>query len=129
MTSPFDNAAVRLAKLSMSELNSVYDAVSLARDCLLGMVNQPRFYTDTDDNYNNAGEEVNTLIDVLTKYAGVAIQAAQTASPADPHEVQTRAWLLLKYSAQCGDNLDAHAADSAGLAAQVATLKKLKNGR
>ncbi|AWM23467.1 hypothetical protein [Sinorhizobium fredii] len=121
---PFANPEQRLAKLSMAELSSLYDAVDLARQTLAGIVNQPRFFRG--EEYNGAGDEVEGLIDALIEFAGAAVEVAKTASPADPAAVEERAWLLLKYSVTCGDCLTAHAAEGAGYAAQLAMLKQLK---
>lgn len=120
---PFVNAEQRLAKLSIFELSSLYDAVSVARDALTGIINQPRFSRGGD--YSGAGAELDDMIDALDEFASAAVQAAQTASLSDPVAVAGRAWLLLKYSARCGDNLAAHAAEAASYAAQLETLKKI----
>lgn len=124
--SPFANPEQRLAKLSMAELSSLYDAVDLARQTIGGIVNQPRFFRGED--YNGAGAELEGLIDALNEFAGAAVDVAKTASPSDPDAVAQRAWLLLKYSVRCGDSLTAHAAEAAGMAAQVEMLKKLEAG-
>ncbi|MEY9100460.1 hypothetical protein ABIA24_003369 [Sinorhizobium fredii] len=124
---PFANPEQRFSKLSMFELSGLYDAVELARQTLAGIVNQPRFFRGED--YNGAGDEVEGLIDALIEFAGAAVNVAKTASPADPAAVEERAWILLKYSVLCGDCLTAHAGEAAGYAAQLETLKKLKEGK
>ncbi|ACP24905.1 hypothetical protein NGR_c11200 [Sinorhizobium fredii NGR234] len=121
---PFANPEQRLARLSMSELNSLYDAVELAREALTGIVNQPRFFRG--DDYNGAGDEVESLIEVLNEFAGAAVDVAKAIPPSDPDAGAQRAWLLLKYSVRCGESLTVHAAEAAGMAAQVEMLKKLK---
>ncbi|MEY9631268.1 hypothetical protein [Sinorhizobium fredii] len=121
---PFANPEQRFSKLSMFELDSLYEAVMLARRTLTGIVNQPRFFEGKD--YNGAGDEVEGLIDALIEFAGAAVNAAKTAAPADPDAVAARAWLLLKDSVDCSESLSAHAAEAAGYAAQLAMLKQLK---
>ncbi|OAP40404.1 hypothetical protein AU381_00340 [Sinorhizobium glycinis] len=121
---PFANPEQRLSKLSMFALDSLYDAVMLARRTLSGIVNQPRFFEGED--YNGAGDEVEGLIDALIDFAGAAVNVAKTADPSNPRAMEARAWLLLKYSVDCHDSLSAYAAEAAGYAAQLETLKKLK---
>jgi hypothetical protein len=123
---PLTSPKQRLERLSMDELTGVYDALSLACNCLLGIVNQPRFYTK--DDLNGGGAEVDFFVDALNDYIGEVVAVAGKASPSDPGEASARAWLLLRASASYKESLSDFAAEAAGAAAQVATLKKLKHG-
>lgn len=124
---PLVGYASRLDTFDINELDSVYDAVTLARGMFLGIVNQPRF--DKDGDLSEAGKEVERFINALNVYADAVQSAAVSASPKSSYEVEHRAWLLLKHSIRCEAGLSEHAIQAAGFAAQFATAKKLEAGR
>lgn len=115
---PLAGYEARLSGMAIDELDALYDAIVLARDTLLGVVNQPRFEKDTPARHRNeAGKEVGLFIDALNVYGDEVHGAAVSIIPKSGREVEQRAWLLLRHAVRCEDGLGDIAVQAAELAA------------
>jgi hypothetical protein len=115
---PLDGYKARLSGMAIEELDALYDAIVLARDTLMGVVNQPRYEKDMPSRRRNeAGKEVELFIDALNVYGDEVHDAAVSTVPKSGREVDQRAWLLLRHAVRCEDGLGDIAVQAAELAA------------
>lgn len=110
-----------LEVMAMDEMLSLYDAITLAKSTLEGVINQPRFWTGQD--FNAAGNAVEVLLDHLMECRALIVDVADKALPSLPEEADRRAWLLLKYFAEMRDGLPAFAVLATKLVSFGATVE------
>lgn len=124
---PLDGYEARLSGMAINELDSLYDAIVLARDTLLGVVNQPRFERDTPSRHRNeAGKELELFIDALNVYGDDVQEAAVSSVPKTHQEADQRAWLLLRHAVRCEDGLSELAEQASTLATQYLAARQTK---
>ncbi len=90
---------------SMDELKACFEAFSLARNALTGIVNQPRFSIQEREAYNNAGKTVEDIIEFMNGVETLIYETALAARPVTIHARTSRAWLLLRAEASYADDL------------------------
>lgn len=93
------------ANHSMDELKACFEAISLARNTLMGIVHQPRFIVQEREAYNNAGVAVEEVIDFMNGVETLIYETALAARPATIHARTSRAWLLLRAEASYADDV------------------------
>lgn len=109
-----------LARFGAAELGTTYDALRSALDAINGVLNQPRCSTADGREYNLAGNELERLAGHLGESARLVALAAESLTPADVHDGETRSWLLLKARVDCREDLSEIAALAARCAADNA---------
>lgn len=119
-----------IAAMSMDERRSFYDALRLAETALGGIIHQPRFYKANERSLNKAGDAVDDLQEFMIDAIDLLIKVMRAEEPVDPKDLEIRAWLDLRYEADCGDNLPEFVVIAAQAAVAVADAELgAKRGR
>lgn len=91
--------------MSMKELRDFRSVVHILSEMLDGFTCQPRFWSDSNKNYQNrAGELLTSLADLMSAYEQATFDVALAAKPTAPDEVEWRNWTVLGYQADVSDD-------------------------
>ncbi|UUP19535.1 hypothetical protein [Nitratireductor thuwali] len=112
-----------LAKLSMSELFALHSAIQCTSGVVSGLMCQPWFDKDDKNTLNGAGEQLESLLNLLSNLQQTIFETAKDAQPQDPREAEKRAWTMLQYEADLCDVLPDFAARAATLSATQASVE------
>ncbi|MDK1377119.1 MULTISPECIES: hypothetical protein [unclassified Sinorhizobium] len=99
----------KLRKMSMEELHAFRGVLHTVGDVIAAFCCQPRFLREDSNNYNDAGEALEDLLEFVSRYEQALFNVSRAAKPTASREVEWRAWTLLSYEADCADSLSSFA--------------------
>uniref|UniRef100_A0A9E7ZR90 Uncharacterized protein n=1 Tax=Bosea sp. NBC_00436 TaxID=2969620 RepID=A0A9E7ZR90_9HYPH len=102
-----DMAALRA--MTMGELNSLREALHTLTEVASAIGCQPRFSSDEDNCYNNAGLTLDSIYEFLAAYEQAVVNVAEVAQPKTSIDVEHRAWTRLGFQADMTDGLSSFA--------------------
>lgn len=110
-----------LRKLSMEELRALLHVISAIDEIVCAFLNQGRF--SNGNNYNEAGELADSLLDHFSWCIAMIEQVAKQARPSTSAEAKQRAWLLIQRAAHYSDVLPDFVAAAAKLSVEASHLE------
>ncbi|MDE4621714.1 hypothetical protein [Sinorhizobium meliloti] len=101
----FEIDMAKLRKMSMKELRDFRSVLHSMSEIAAAFSCQTRFSSEDGDNFNDAGNALQDLLEFVSRYEQALINVAKAAEPTASRDVEWRAWTILGYEADCADQL------------------------
>jgi hypothetical protein len=96
----------KIRTMSMSELLELREAIHTTCDVVCGLMGRPQFWkSDEDCTLNHAGHVLADINEVLCGFEAAVVNVAKAARPETGADAQAKGWLLVRYEADCRDDL------------------------
>ena len=95
----------QIRSMTMQQRLAYYDALRLVESTVGGIICQPRYYWDNRQSLNPAGDMLDHLHTFLLESISALVMCSQIEEVSDPDEVEAQAWIVLRYEADCSENL------------------------
>lgn len=106
----------KLHQMNMRELHALWKALHTVGEVLNGLSCQPRFWNGDDEQYNSAGDLLETVADFLAVYQQAIVNVATEAKSDSVDDAEWRGWVVLGADVARTDDL----ATASVLAAEMA---------